>query len=181
MGHQYGQDHSLFSFNLDFTPSGGLMEDITGSGSDSVGRYTIRGSCNRANGRLAFAKQYIPGTGNWRENKGHKVDYQGVVQGSLAAGVRGNWYVDTGTYSGTGNFHIWPESPPPPVATAVPIATATELGSVLTQPVSAMAIPMGTAVATNNNECVVCFKTYGHVSASVWAHCDVSRLRYTYA
>merc|ERR1712032_798025 len=55
---------------------------------------------------------------------------------------------------------IWPESPPPPVATAVPIATATELVSVTTQPVSAMAIPMGTAVATNSNECVVCFKTY---------------------
>ena len=49
-------------------------------------RYTIRGSCNRANGRLAFVKQYIRGTGDWRENKGHKVDYQGTVQGSLAAG-----------------------------------------------------------------------------------------------
>ena len=49
-------------------------------------RYTIRGSCNRSNGRLAFAKQYIRGTGDWRENKGHKVDYQGIVQGSLAAG-----------------------------------------------------------------------------------------------
>ena len=49
-------------------------------------RYTIRGSCNRANGRLALTKQYIRGTGDSRENKGHKVDYQGTVQGSLAAG-----------------------------------------------------------------------------------------------
>lgn len=145
--HQYGQNHSLFCFDLKFTFADGAEDgQVEGSGLDNVGRYRITGCCSCRTGRLGLCKKYIRGTGDPRENKGHCVEYKGVVQGSLAAGVQGKWSVQTRTYSGTGDFHIWPEEQPALVATAVPIAMASEV------------LPMAVPVANTQNKCVVCFK-----------------------
>jgi hypothetical protein len=116
---QYRRDHSLWSFDMTFSlppdtppynryPHIGIIQ---GSGRDDVGKYDIKnGRFNCMNGRLAFTKKYIKGTGDPNENLGHEVLYQGTVQGHLAAGVRGQWLVATYKYRGEGNFHIWPES-----------------------------------------------------------------------
>ena len=52
------------------------VEQISGSGSDNVGRYRISGECSLATGRMGFCKKYIRGTGDARENKGHAVEYK---------------------------------------------------------------------------------------------------------
>ena len=125
---QYGRQHSLFEFNLQFVP-GHPLPTVRGFGADEVGEYTIRsGSFNLANGRVCFTKKYRAGTGDRHENFGHSVEYRGTFAGSLAAGLRGSWFVATSRYTGEGTFHLWPSlytvSPSAPMAIAVAIPAA---------------------------------------------------------
>ena len=95
---QYRRQHQLFSFNLDFLPSAKVHNCgmVRGFGSDDVGTYKInKGSYNLNNGRVCFTKKYRAGTGDRTENLGHSVEYHGTFQGSLAAGLRGTWFVNT--------------------------------------------------------------------------------------
>lgn len=106
--HQYSRDHSLFAFQLEFDAG---RNTIRGEGHDEVGRYSIdEGYYNRRNGRLCFTKKYQKdvGSNTNSENLGHEVEYSGALQGSAAAGVRGQWFVATYKYRGEGVFHIWP-------------------------------------------------------------------------
>jgi hypothetical protein len=171
--NQYGARQSLFNFDLRFNfkrlsarQGGGTSNigNVSGAGVDGVGSYKISGTCNRRTGRLGFSKKYILGTGDRHENKGHSVEYKGTVQGSLAAGVRGAWDVRTANYSGTGDFHIWPENTPPPFQpppTAPPLdfvnPTAPPMPMAVAEATAAvMAIPMGVTFHSSA-ECVVCF------------------------
>jgi hypothetical protein len=158
--HQYGQRHSLLTFHLTFdatrfshsTRSTGV---IRGSGEDGVGCYSINGVHNYSNGRIAFTKTYKRGTGNSFENKGHSVEYSGEaqLQGSLAAGVRGKWNVYTRLYSGSGDFHIWPEKP------LAQLCRLPQLSETTISPVARSAEASGgrVFVASNQGECVVCY------------------------
>ena len=154
--HQYGGQHSLFEFSMRF--EGGTASDptprVAGSGRDTIGDYTItEGAFNRATGRLCFTKKYKRGTGDPFENLGHCVEYSGTIQGCIAAGVRGRWYVSTSRYTGEGSFHLWPAS----TTTAAPQAHAQQ-GLSRT---SSMAEPIGdTFAAAAENECVVCFVSH---------------------
>ena len=69
----------------------------------------MQGSYNLNTGRVCFTKKYRAGTGDAHENLGHSVEYRGTFQGSLAAGLRGSWFVNTHRYTGEGEFHLWPE------------------------------------------------------------------------
>jgi len=151
--HQYGGQHSLFEFSMRF--KGGTASDptprVAGSGRDTIGDYTItEGAFDRATGRLCFTKKYKRGTGDPFENLGHCVEYSGTIQGCVAAGVRGRWYVSTSRYTGEGSFHLWPAS----TTAAAPHAHAQQGRS----RTSSMAEPIGdTFAAAAENECVVCF------------------------
>jgi hypothetical protein len=87
----------------------------------------LQGSYNLNTGRVCFTKKYRAGTGDPHENLGHSVEYRGTFQGSLAAGLRGSWFVNTHRYTGEGEFHLWPElwevqaSTPLAIAVAVPV------------------------------------------------------------
>mmetsp|Transcript_2187 Transcript_2187/g.3731 ORF Transcript_2187/g.3731 Transcript_2187/m.3731 type:complete len:98 (+) Transcript_2187:215-508(+) len=62
---------------------------------------------------MTFRKQYKRGSAtasgpvNHQENLGHSVDCRGKLAGQQG-GVKGTWYVNTASYSGSGIFHIWP-------------------------------------------------------------------------
>jgi hypothetical protein len=73
--------------------------DLTGTGSDWVGPYTIEGQYDRESGRCAWTKQYLGK---------HSVCYRGVNDGR---GIWGVWEIRLlgGLYLDRGGFHIWPE------------------------------------------------------------------------
>ena len=80
----------------------------------------------------------------------------------MAQGLRGKWDVHTYKYKGTGPFHIWPANPPPPlpIATAIPVAKAVPVAdseASAPPPEDLLSLPMG-YVASDNNECVICFE-----------------------
>jgi hypothetical protein len=68
---------------------------ITGSGSDTIGNFTIAGSYDLTGGRCSFVKSYIGQ---------HSVDYAGCNQND------GLWIWGTWTIRDfdRGGFHIWP-------------------------------------------------------------------------
>lgn len=164
---QYGQDHSLFSFSMTFkhhTVERGVG-DLAGHGRDKVGRYKINGIFNCYTGRLAFTKKYYRDCCcNSNQNLGHEVEYVGCVQGCLAAGIRGSWFVATHQYKGSGDFHIWPTQPVQSSFHRQPLATHVGKEAAI-------------FMASDDNECVVCFdasvnsviRPCGHIS--MCTHC----------
>eukprot|EP00929_Paragymnodinium_shiwhaense_P103960 TRINITY_DN6784_c0_g1_i1.p1 TRINITY_DN6784_c0_g1~~TRINITY_DN6784_c0_g1_i1.p1 ORF type:complete len:307 (+),score=40.26 TRINITY_DN6784_c0_g1_i1:86-922(+) len=111
--HQYGQRWNVSTFELAFDED---RRTVRGSGTDSIGRYSVAGKVSSDGRKLAFQKMYVPnsladnGRVNRTENKGHMVSYRGVSRsGLLGQGYKGTWYINVpGGYSGKGAFHIWP-------------------------------------------------------------------------
>merc|ERR1712137_153943 len=74
--------------------------ELSGSGVDTVGQYTIAGVYG--NGRVAFQKRYIrdsqavDGRVNKIMNKGHSVEYRGeLVAENFGQGIKGTWHIAT--------------------------------------------------------------------------------------
>ena len=100
---QYGSQHNLFEFQLSFHEDASGTKTVRGFGTDDVGTYSINdGAYSHVNGRVCFTKKYVLGTGDRAENLGHNVEYRGTFQGSVAAGLRGSWFVSTSRYTGEG-------------------------------------------------------------------------------
>jgi hypothetical protein len=75
---------------------------MTGEGRDWVGRFTIKGQYDLADGKCYWTKKYVGK---------HDVFYKGFNEGK---GIWGIWEIPTvaaqlGNY-GRGGFHIWPEA-----------------------------------------------------------------------
>lgn len=123
--HQYGSQHTLCSFPLHFSEEGGRVE---GEGTDDVGRYVVSGLYNPATRKVAFRKEYLWGSStvggevDWRENKGHAVEYRGEALGGPGEGFAGTWWIRTASYTGRGIFRLWPEQLPPAPALPGPAA-----------------------------------------------------------
>ena len=73
--------------------------ELTGTGRDWVGPYTLDGSYDVATGRCEWTKRYVGK---------HTVAYRGVSDGR---GIWGVWEIRLlgGLYQDRGGFHIWPE------------------------------------------------------------------------
>ena len=82
------------STELHLTFSEGVLQ---GEGRDWVGKYTVRGHYNLADGRCHWTKQYLGK---------HAVAYDGFNEGQ---GIWGTWTIDAGSMNLHGGFHIWPE------------------------------------------------------------------------
>ena len=102
--HVDGQ-HGVCEFQLRYGANG----QVSGEGTDDVGRYAISGLASE-DGRIAFSKTYTRGTRSVggvvkSENYGHTVEYRGRRD---RGGVRGQWEIchQKGTYNGV--FHLWP-------------------------------------------------------------------------
>jgi hypothetical protein len=72
---------------------------LTGTGHDWVGPYTMNGSYDLATGRCEWTKHYVGK---------HRVSYRGINDGH---GIWGVWEIRLlgGLYLDRGGFHIWPE------------------------------------------------------------------------
>jgi hypothetical protein len=73
--------------------------DLSGSGRDWVGSYTVAGTYDVATGRCAWTKRYLGR---------HAVSYRGVNDGR---GIWGVWELPQlgGLFTDRGGFHLWPE------------------------------------------------------------------------
>lgn len=71
--------------------------NMTGTGRDWVGPFTIDGAYQTGDGLCVWVKQY---TGK------HAVSYRGFNEGK---GIWGVWEVSFRGFTCTGGFHIWPE------------------------------------------------------------------------
>ncbi len=74
--------------------------ELRGEGRDWVGKFTVRGRYNVADGRCHWTKRY--------QGK-HDVFYQGFNEGK---GIWGVWEI--ANWGLRGGFHIWPEGMPDP-------------------------------------------------------------------
>jgi hypothetical protein len=86
---------------LYLTFSDGVLQ---GEGRDIVGKYTVRGRYNLADGRCHWTKHYVGK---------HEVYYEGFNEGK---GIWGTWSIRArpDTVEVRGGFHIWPEEMPDP-------------------------------------------------------------------
>jgi len=87
--------------------------NVSGSGVDDVGSYTINGFYFI--NRIAFSKTYQLNSRNLQGvvhygNVGHTVEYRGQLCGeSLGSGVRGMWSIRHATHGSMDErFHLWP-------------------------------------------------------------------------
>lgn len=154
--NQDGRNHALTQFRLEVTASG----DLSGTGVDDVGQYTIDGKMRKRGRQMKFHKRYLVGTPASNgmlsgENAGHTVKYKGEMVGQgLHQGFRGTWKI-RGVDSGA--FHLWPAMPDwqrfAPPASAPALAP---LGVIEAQPVPAQPVPV-VFVVTDDNICTVCF------------------------
>jgi len=68
--------------------------NLSGAGSDDVGRFLVKGRYDDAHGECHWTKTYIGA---------HDVFYQGYREGK---GIWGRWEVQSWSHGG---FHIWPK------------------------------------------------------------------------
>lgn len=101
---QYGRWHTEQKLTLEFNS---ILSNVTGEGVDDVGRYKVSGCYSAKTRRIGLEKQYLPNTGNFLENLGHKVIIQ-MTWNMKAQHFRGTWYVTTVKYSGNGMFRLRP-------------------------------------------------------------------------
>jgi hypothetical protein len=108
--NQSGKQHSVQSYTLQFSDDG----VVSGSGTDGVGAYTVRGVFG--NKKVAFSKKYQLGSRNSdgrviKGNKGHTVAYRAkALTANLGAGLRGEWHIplEQDLSKLSGDFHLWP-------------------------------------------------------------------------
>ena len=135
---QYGRSHIIPAQALRCTSTNddGTVGVVEGHGFDDVGHFRVSGSYEGV--RLALTKQYIAGTGDRHENRGHSVSLRltlcdvhevlpdqshffsrhGAPPGTV--GFYGTWHVRTRGYSGDAEMVLWmPPGPPVVVGHAV--------------------------------------------------------------
>jgi len=100
--YQYNTWHGPAQFSLFFDP---LSTNITGSGTDDVGTFTIDGTYSTESHRIGLTKKYKLGTGNQKENLGHEVTIQ-LTWNSHNNQFEGKWYVQTSKYNGEDKFEL---------------------------------------------------------------------------
>jgi hypothetical protein len=88
-----------------------MVSRLEGTGRDTVGSFGVVGAYSGATGQCSFAKKYVRGTENPRDNRGQTVEYRGSVQPHGAGGViAGRWYMlelgSTTTVICTGHFRL---------------------------------------------------------------------------
>lgn len=145
--YQYGRTHPIPAQSLACTASSadGTTGAVDGRGFDDVGQFHVSGTFSGA--KLALRKQYIPGTGDARENLGHAVELRltlcdmhavlpershelsryGAPPGTVA--FYGTWHVRTRNYKGDAEMVLW--LPPVPVVVGHMIQPGTGVGPVV--------------------------------------------------
>lgn len=78
---------------------------VTGTGSDDVGVFSINGIYSNETNRLGLIKIYQAGTGNPRENLGHQVTIQ-LTWNTQSNKFEGEWYVQTIQYHAKNAFEL---------------------------------------------------------------------------
>lgn len=122
---QYGACHPIPAQQLACAVCDAMTGTAEGHGFDDVGNFTTRGMYKAL--RLALTKQYVPGTGNPRENRGHAVELRLIFCSNLygalperaadlqrfgvppnsAAGFFGTWHVRLPRYRGDAEMCLW--------------------------------------------------------------------------
>ena len=145
---QYGRCHLIPAQHLTCIPLGMANGSVQGHGIDDVGSFHTHGSY--VGTQLALTKQYVPGTGDPRENAGHFVQLRlmccelfmamperaealrmaGALPGTI--GFFGTWHVRTRSYRGDAEMCLW-----------LPSTTVVAVGQ--TVPAVAVVQPLGTA------------------------------------
>ena len=126
---QYGRSHPIPAQAMGCTPSDETAGYAFGNGVDDVGTFNMSGTYKLA--KLKLTKQYVPGTGDPRENLGHAVELRLTCCDLFAAlpshaaelqswgcppgnaGFYGTWHVRTRNYNGDAEMVLW--LPPVPV------------------------------------------------------------------
>ncbi|CAF3079326.1 unnamed protein product [Rotaria sp. Silwood2] len=99
---QYGRWHGPHHFSLSFNSQ---SMQVTGSGSDDVGVFTIDGIYSFETNRIGMTKTYQLGTGDRSENLGHQVTIQ-LAWNARNRQFEGKWYVKTCQYGGQDVFEL---------------------------------------------------------------------------
>eukprot|EP00516_Mucochytrium_quahogii_P009855 CAMPEP_0203780000 /NCGR_PEP_ID=MMETSP0099_2-20121227/9103_1 /ASSEMBLY_ACC=CAM_ASM_000209 /TAXON_ID=96639 /ORGANISM=" , Strain NY0313808BC1" /LENGTH=208 /DNA_ID=CAMNT_0050680159 /DNA_START=153 /DNA_END=779 /DNA_ORIENTATION=- len=107
---QYGKTYRIHPFTLDIDVENGTC---SGHGWDFVGMYNLSGICRGS--RLAIQKEYVKGTGDFNENKGHQVQLrlefcqlETYSDGHTHKwGFKGAWEIRLQSYCGHGDMEIW--------------------------------------------------------------------------
>jgi hypothetical protein len=81
--------------------------NMTGSGRDKVGAFTIDGAYQLSDGLCVWVKQYVGK---------HAVGYRGFNEGK---GIWGTWELKDRGQTFTGGFHIWPDGMPDPTVSVL--------------------------------------------------------------
>jgi hypothetical protein len=100
--YQYEKWHGPHFLRLDFELH---TSKITGSGSDDVGKYSIEGIYSVKSNRIGLIKTYRKGTGDPKQNLGHRVTIQLAWNSNLRI-FQGKWYVWTYKYGEQDKFHL---------------------------------------------------------------------------
>lgn len=98
--YQYKRWHGPYELSLTFDSE---FLEVTGSGRDDVGLFSIYGIYSHKTRRIGLTKTYNKGTGNKAENFGHKVIIQ-LKQDALHTKFVGKWFIRTCRYRGEGKF-----------------------------------------------------------------------------
>lgn len=168
---QYGRCHPIPAQQLTCTVVDATTGTALGHGFDDVGTFNTQGTYRAV--RLVLTKQYVPGTGNPRENRGHAValrlTYSALYEtlpdraaelqryGAPAQGFYGTWHIRLPDYQGDAEMCLWlPAAPvvvgyvvtavPVPLQPVVPVAQPMPLVAHAQAIGEDEAVPMGTAV-----------------------------------
>ena len=157
---QYGACHPVAAMQLECSALDDTSGAAQGGGFDDIGTFNAAGEYK--NNKLALTKQYVRGTGNARENRGHAVALRltccelsaalperaaeleswGMPSGTV--GFYGTWHVRTRSYSGDAEMVLW--LPPVTVVTGyliqkqLPVAQPVVAQPVVAQPIVAQPI-----------------------------------------
>eukprot|EP01083_Nonionella_stella_P029334 80773_1 len=93
---EYCRRHSMPPFELRFD----MRNNVTGEGSDDVGRYKIDGMYCCDTGRVYLNKTYVRSIGGWTQNLEHTVKIR-LEWNHGKEQFEGEWYDNTSRYEGT--------------------------------------------------------------------------------
>ncbi|CAF3595305.1 unnamed protein product [Adineta steineri] len=100
--YQYGGWHGPYRCSLSFNSQ---LMNVSGSGVDDIGSFTIDGTYSNETHRIGLTKQYQLGTGDPSQNLGHQVIIQ-LTWNEKNNQFEGKWYVQTKKYHGDGKFQL---------------------------------------------------------------------------
>lgn len=100
--YQYESWHGPHRLKLDFESHN---SKIIGRGFDDVGAYSIEGIYSEVSNRIGLTKVYRKGTGDPKQNLGHRVTIQLAWNPNVQL-FEGQWYVWTNKYGGHDKFKL---------------------------------------------------------------------------